>query len=83
MKVINDCFKNCLFKIGEQTLYLNLKTGEGPALDEDALRFQETLGMKDGVFGNPHGNGAMNLCRPYDRHQFRHLSQTDAVRLSR
>ncbi len=73
MKVINDCFSENLIKIGENDLIFEPRKGEGPALPEDALRFQETLGMKDGVFGDELSSGTRNFTEHMTGGQYRKL----------
>ncbi len=73
MKVIKDCFSENLIKIGENDLIFEPRKGEGPKLPEDAIRFQKTLGMKDGVFGHELSTGTRNFTEHMTGGQYRHL----------
>jgi hypothetical protein len=73
MKVINECFSEHLKKIGENDLVFEPRKGEGPKLPEEALRFQKTLGMRDGVFGHEWSSGTRNFTEHMSRGQYQHL----------
>jgi len=73
MKVLSDCFPKSLFKIGEGDLVFEPKKGEGPALDEYALRFQDALGFEEGVFGDAGGYGTNNFVNHMSSDQYRNL----------
>lgn len=73
MKVIKECFGEKLIKIGADDLVFEPRKGEGPDLPEDALRFQKTLGMKEGVFGPEMSPGTRNFTEHMTSGQYRNL----------
>jgi hypothetical protein len=75
MKVIKDCFSENLIKIGANDLVFEPRKGEGPELPEEAIRFQKTLGMKDGVFGHELSTGTRNFTEHMTGGQYRHLKR--------
>ncbi len=73
MKVIKDCFSERLIKIGANDLVFEPRKGEGPELPEEALQFQKTLGMKDGVFGPELSPGTRNFTEHMTGGQYKNL----------